>query len=186
MSWKLAPKLPQMNTKLTRIVFRKIFRLSGWSVKGEVPNEAKMVVAFAPHNTNWDFPIAISLVFGLGLKIRFLAKHTLFTPLTGWAFRGLGGIPVNRTSSHGLVGDITDTFNKSDKMILVVTPEGTRSQVSQWKKGFLHIAKAADVPVLLVTINYRKKVISIGKTYAVQDIDKSLSVIQQDAYSCAS
>ena len=37
------------------------------------------------------------------------------------------------------------------------TPEGTRKPVKKWKKGFYFIALKANVPILLIGLEYAKK-----------------------------
>jgi 1-acyl-sn-glycerol-3-phosphate acyltransferase len=52
---------------------------------------------------------------------------------------------------------------------LCLAPEGTRSRVSPWKTGFLHIAHKANVPVLLVAFDYKKKLIEFGPLHNISD-----------------
>ena len=42
-----------------------------------------------------------------------------------------------------------------------MSPEGTRKKTKKWKTGFLRIAKAADVPILVVGIDAAKKQIVV-------------------------
>ncbi|ROS01833.1 1-acyl-sn-glycerol-3-phosphate acyltransferase [Sinobacterium caligoides] len=181
MSWTLPPNLPRAGNKFSQKLFQRLFALAGWKLEGTMPDRAKMVVAVAPHTSNWDFPVAICLVLGLGLRIRFIGKHTLFNPVSGWLFRRLGGSPVDRSSNHGVVQQVADEFTSSKQMIFALSPEGTRAHVERWRSGFLHIAKTADVPVLMVTLNYHRKAIKVGKLYQIDDIDSCLATIQQDA-----
>jgi 1-acyl-sn-glycerol-3-phosphate acyltransferase len=48
-------------------------------------------------------------------------------------------------------------------MWLGITPEGTRKLVTHWKSGFLRIARAADVPILPVFIDYPSKGFTLGE-----------------------
>ena len=41
---------------------------------------------------------------------------------------------------------------------MVFTPEGTRSYNDKWKKGFYYIAQAANVPIYIGYIDYKKKI----------------------------
>ena len=54
-------------------------------------------------------------------------------------------------------------------MVLIITPEGTRKKVSNWKKGFYHIAKQANVPVILAFIDYGRKTVGINQTFELTD-----------------
>lgn len=149
----------------------------GWQIKGELPNVPKMVVAVAPHTSNWDFFLGVAVLFALRIRIRFLGKHTIFVPVIKQMLESIGGIPVKRHSSHGVVAQIVKQFNQQQKMILAVAPEGTRSPVFPWKTGFLSIAHQAKVPVLLIGFDFVKKQVVIGPLIYTQgdsqaDIEK--------------
>ena len=47
---------------------------------------------------------------------------------------------------------------------LCITPEGTRSRVEEWKKGFYFIALKAGIPILLYGVDYERKLIQCTKT----------------------
>jgi len=130
-----------------------ILRLGRWKTVGEVPPLPKMVIIGAPHTSNWDFPIGMLAARALGVKIRFLGKHTLFRPPFGWFFRMLGGIPVDRSRPGGIIGQIGEAFASTDRLTMVIAPEGTRSHRPYWKSGFYEIARAAGVPVVLARID---------------------------------
>jgi 1-acyl-sn-glycerol-3-phosphate acyltransferase len=101
------------------------------------------------------------VVFATELRVSWLGKHTLFrTPFKsclGW----LGGIPVNRSASHGVVGECVQAFESVPALILALAPEGTRKGVSQWKTGFYRIAVAAGVPIMPVGFDYREHVVQL-------------------------
>ena len=66
MKLPLIPVLaPRRGGGLTRMAGRIGLRAFGWRVEGEFPNFPKLIVAGAPHSTNWDFPVAMSTVFAL-------------------------------------------------------------------------------------------------------------------------
>ncbi|MGB8331982.1 MAG: acyltransferase, partial [Polyangiales bacterium] len=88
--------------------------------------------------------------------------HTLFKPPFGPFFKRLGGIPIVRDRPGGVVGQMIEHFQDSDSLILMVPAEGTRSHVDYWKSGFYHIARGADVPVVLSYLDFGKKVGGIG------------------------
>ena len=48
-----------------------------------------------------------------------------------------------------MVGQIEDWFNANEKAWIGITPEGTRSKVSVYKKGYLRIAYQTGVPVVI-------------------------------------
>ncbi len=51
---------------------------------------------------------------------------------------------------------------------LAIAPEGTRSWVSRWKKGFYHIASGVIVPIEFAYIDYEKKQIGIRSYFILQ------------------
>lgn len=139
------------------IVLRKL----GWRVEGEFPDLPRVVIALAPHSSNWDFVIGAATVFALRLRVAFIGKHTLFTGLLGHFMRWLGGIPIDRARPEGLVDAMVAEFARRDKLWLAIAPEGTRTCGAQFKSGFYRIAKAVGVPVFPVYFNYRRKVIGL-------------------------
>ncbi|MGD1889675.1 MAG: hypothetical protein ACFB15_03590 [Cyclobacteriaceae bacterium] len=48
-------------------------------------------------------------------------------------------------------------FDELDHLIVLVTPEGTRKYAKRWRTGFYHVAKQANVPILLGYLDYAKK-----------------------------
>ena len=165
------------------IFLRKIARfginISGWTIKGEVPDEERIVIIAAPHTSNWDFFLFIFAVSVLGLKPSVLIKDTIFIGPLGWFLRYCGAIPVNRRQANSLVTDVASIFNNSDQFVLIITPEGTRSPNPNWKRGFHHIARAAKVPVLVVYVDSSVKTIGIeGFIYPSDDAEKDILEIK--------
>ena len=145
-----------------------LFNLLGWKVPNDFPSSIdKYIIIAAPHTSNWDFPIAVLYKFAKGIDIKFIGKHTLFKPPFGFMFRAMGGIPVNRSTSKNMVQSIIDIFNEKDKFIFALSPEGTRKKVSKWKTGFYHVAKGANVPIVMATLDFENKQILINDPYYV-------------------
>ncbi len=149
--------VPRFGNAFSRWFGRSILRILGWRVTGEIPNEKQVVLAGAPHTSNWDFIIAMSTMLAMGVKLSYLMKKEAFI----WPFKGLfmswGGIPLDRSATTDTVAQITEWFEVHDKVWVAITPEGTRSRVDRWKTGFLRIAESADVPILVVTWDYSSK-----------------------------
>jgi 1-acyl-sn-glycerol-3-phosphate acyltransferase len=134
----------------------------GWRVEGELPAARKFVFIAAPHTSNWDLVFMLMAAFVLGVRISWLGKHTLFRRPFGWFMRSLGGIPVNRRSPQNLVQQVAARFAKTDDLILAVSPEGTRKEVTYWKSGFYQIALAAQVPIAMGFLDFGRKVGGLG------------------------
>ncbi|MBL0125519.1 MAG: lysophospholipid acyltransferase family protein [Betaproteobacteria bacterium] len=147
---------------ITMALGRTLLRWSGWRFEGSLPDVPKLVIAVAPHTTNWDFVIGVLALWAMDVKISFLGKHTLFRGWFGRWMRSIGGIPVDRTQSHGVVGETVAAFNRVDRMVLAIAPEGTRQLDKGFKKGFLYIAHAAKAPVLLAYFDFSRKVVGFG------------------------
>lgn len=145
---------------------RMMMRASGWRFEGALPDVPKVVIAVAPHTSNWDFVIGVMVLWALDIKISFLGKHSLFVGPFGTWMRSIGGIAVDRASTHGVVGMAVKSFQAADKMVLAMAPEGTRQLDKGFKTGFLHIAHGAAVPVLLTYFDFSRKVIGFGTLYA--------------------
>lgn len=169
---ELGSEIPRRGSAFMPAVGRGLLRLLRWRVEGEMPNLPKFVVAVAPHTSNWDFVVGAAAMFALDLKIAFIGKHTLFVGPFGPLLRWMGGIPVDRSSPHGVVGDAVAAFGGVERRILAITPQGTRSPVPRFKTGFLHIARGAGLPVVLAAFDYDARVIRFGPTLEIgEDID---------------
>ncbi len=138
-----------------------------------------MVVIAAPHTSNWDFVFGIAAMFAIGVRVSWIGKHTIFRWHSGWIMRWLGGLPVDRSVSGNIVGSTVDIIDGREKLLVAVSPEGTRKKVARWKTGFYHIAKGAGIPILLIYFDYSKKVIGFGPLFEpTGDIDRDLPEIQ--------
>ena len=70
-------------------------------------------------------------------------------------------------------------FKNSESFILGLSPEGTRSRVKKWKTGFYHIALKANVPIVLVAMDYKHKTVGvIDSIFPTGDIDSDMRVIE--------
>jgi 1-acyl-sn-glycerol-3-phosphate acyltransferase len=147
-----------------RWLSHRIATALGWRIRGELPDRPKMVILGAPHTSNWDFFLFLATIHHFDISVRFLGKHSLFRWPLGAMFRKVGGIPVDRSRSGGIVGQVKDAFDAADEMILVIAPEGTRAAAPAWKSGFVEIAEAAGVPVVLAGVHGANKTVTVGPT----------------------
>jgi 1-acyl-sn-glycerol-3-phosphate acyltransferase len=140
----------------------QFLRWRGWEFLGMVPDIPKMIVVGAPHTTNWDFIVFLGALHAYSIKARFIGKHTLFRWPFGYLFRTLGGIAVDRSQPGGIVRQVTEAFDAADEMILVIAPEGTRKAVAHWKSGFLTMALEARVPVVLGSVDFSRREVTLS------------------------
>jgi 1-acyl-sn-glycerol-3-phosphate acyltransferase len=165
----LGSEIPKRDSRFLRAVGRGMLHLLGWRIEGEIPNLPKLVIAVAPHTSNWDFIVGMAAMFALDLRLSFIGKHTLFVGPFAAVMRWLGGIPVDRTSAHGVVDDSVRAFNSVDRRVLAIAPQGTRKPVARFRSGFLHIAHGARVPVLLAALDYGVRTVRLGPYFTPGD-----------------
>jgi len=154
--------------------------LVGWRVDGKLPDLPKFIMIGAPHTSNWDFVLFLGVIFTLKAEARFMGKAELFVFPIGWLFRYFGGYPVDRKKSTGLVGQMVEAVKAEDNFILTIAPEGTRHYVSDWKRGFYHIAKGAGVPIVMAQVDGKGKTVRILKEpfYPTDDIEADMEAIK--------
>lgn len=143
-------------------VSRFILRAAGWKVDARQPDAKKYVMIAAPHTSNWDFVFTLLVCFSLKISPHILGKKELLEWPLGRFFPWLGIVPVDRSRSTNLVGQAVEAFESADRLVLLITPSGTRSKVKRWKTGFYHIASGANVPIALAYIDYARKLVGIG------------------------
>lgn len=160
-----------------RLLLKLYWKLAGWKTSGTIPKELKkMILVIAPH-TSW-----IDLFVGLALRreinihhAHFLGKKELFEGPFGRWFKKLGGIPVDRSGKHedrrSIVDQAVNLFNENEDFILGISPEGTRQRVDKLKTGFYHIAKKAQVPMVLIGFDYKNKQVVLSKPIFVSEDD---------------
>ena len=157
-----------------------ILRLMGWTIMSEVPPDLKKAIVLqAPHTSMLDFIIGRMAFWHYGVKINLLVKKEAIDTWYGFLIKAVGGIPVDRSKSTKLVDQVAEKFIESESLFLVVTPEGTRTRVDNWKKGFYYIALRAEVPILVGFIDYPKKIGGIGPhVYPTGDFEKDMKEIE--------
>jgi len=155
-----------------------IMRSAGWRIDGRLPDIPKFVLIGAPHTSNWDFLLFLGVIFSLRANVRFMGKAELFRFPIGGFFRFCGGVPVDRKKSTGLVEQMVKVCNESEKFILTIAPEGTRHQVTEWKRGFYHIAKSAGIPIVMAIVDGRHKTVHIGQVFhPTEDMEVDMETI---------
>ncbi len=136
-------------------------------------------MVIAPHTSSWDFIWGRFIFSALGLKVRFLIKKEMFFWPFGYWLKAMGGIPVDRKRSSNAVIEIAEFIEKQERIIFIVTPEGTRKLNKNWKKGFYYIALRAKVPLVLGYIDYAKKEGGIGPIfYPSGDYTKDFTIME--------
>jgi 1-acyl-sn-glycerol-3-phosphate acyltransferase len=163
------------------LIAKLYFRWIGWKIVGVDPTQLKRcVVVAAPHTSNYDYPIALSVFYTLNMRVKFLAKKQLFSFPLGLLMRATGGIAVDRGKKSNLVDYMVGLFAQQTELCLLIPPEGTRSAVREWKTGFYHVAVAAQVPILLGYLDYAKKTAGFGQVFhPTGDLEADMRVIKE-------
>ncbi len=159
---------------------RFVLNLFGWKTTGNLPPDIKKcVVIVAPHTSNWDFFVGFFGYMTIGVRAKYLIKKEAFFFPLGLIVKALGGIPVDRSRSSNIVHQVGEMFSHQDELVITITPEGTRSLVLHWKRGFYYIAEHAKVPIMLGILDYSKKVVGIGPAfYPTGNYEKDIKEIE--------
>ncbi|SEH04628.1 1-acyl-sn-glycerol-3-phosphate acyltransferase [Candidatus Venteria ishoeyi] len=170
-------------------MLKKICRLwlqsAGWKIKNPLPPEIKQaIIVVAPHTSNWDFIYGMGACDLLELNIRFAIKQEWVRFPLRKLFLSLGALPIERKTGHtkkrsGMTKKMIELFSdKQQPLMLLVTPEGSRSRVSRWHTGFYHIARQAHVPIVVAYLDYARKEVGMGPIFfASEDMQQDMRKI---------
>ena len=149
------------------------FKILGWKVVGNTnfskDTVKKAVLISAPHTSNFDFIIGLLLRKVVDIKSNYLGKKELFVWPLGYYFKAVGGVPVDRKNKENKVDTIAKLFEDKEEFRLTLAPEGTRSKVEQWRTGFYYIAKKANVPIIMFTLDFGNKQNKISEPFYPTD-----------------
>lgn len=152
------------------------FKILGWKAVGNTnfstDSIKKAVIIAAPHTSWHDFYIGVLLRAVLDIKTNFVGKKELFMFPFGYFFRALGGAPIDRFTKENKVDAIAKLFKEKDEFRMAMAPEGTRKKVKEWRTGFYYIAKKAEVPIIMFTLDFENKQNKISEPfYPTDDIE---------------
>lgn len=167
-----------------RRIYQYILDVTGWKVVNKLPEHLKKcIVIAAPHTSNWDFFYAMAFLSILKIKSRFTIKKEWMRFPFSLITKPLGGIAIDRRPRHvgeprrSFIDVMVELFNQNKELIIVVTPEGTRSKVEKWKTGFYHIALQANVPICLGFVDYKDKITGIGQVLYPTNFENDMRII---------
>ncbi len=172
-----------------QIVFEKTaeksLNLMGWQIDNHWDlNIDQCVMIAAPHTSNWDALYARLALKALGVNVRITIKDSYMKFPFGPFVRAMGGIGINRRpkqdgeARQSMVELMADLFKHHPKLVMLVTPEGTRAKQEKWKTGFYHVAMQAGVPIALAYMDYVQKKTGVGKiVYPTGDYEKDMAEI---------
>lgn len=177
---------------MINFVLKLLFKLAGWKIDPHVPAEAyrNCVMIAAPHTSNWDFVYTLATFSFLKIPVRYTIKKELNLPVLGWILRSVGAIWIDRSprkpgeARRSTVEAMADLFTDREGLVVLITPEGTRSKVTEWKTGFYSLAKQQNLPIALGFLDYGKKLAGVGGIVLptddiAADMDKIMTFYQQ-------
>jgi hypothetical protein len=97
------------------------------------------------------FVMAISMAFSINKKLSLV--FMCIAPIMFGLIILIGSFAHKRFSAM---------FKKYDDLNIIITPEGTRKLVNNWKRGFYYIAQKANVPIVLGFLDFKKKELGFG------------------------
>lgn len=160
-----------------RYIFKLIFKILGWQILGSRPSEKKFIIIVAPHTSYWDFFLGVAARSILHLDTHYLAKKEIFVfPIAG-LLKWLGGYPVDRSNAAGMVEAVVEIFKSKEEFSIAIAPEGTRKKVDRLKTGFWRIAKGAEVPIVMVGFDFRRKVVELKPAFMPTELEQDMKMI---------
>ncbi len=136
------------------------WRLAGWKLEGDIESAKKLdkyVAVGAPHTTNWDYIVFLVLSALTRRQYRYFIKQEALKGLLRYFMRWTGAVPIDRSQSHNFVDAAAEAIKNERRIVIALTPEGTRKRTEYWRSGFYYIALKAEVPLILFAVNYSKK-----------------------------
>ena len=159
-----------MKRRIYNLILNNIF---GWEIKGNSTlskEKIKKAILIAAPHTHWlDLFLGILIRGSIGFKSNFIAKKELFFFPFNILLKLIGGVPVNRSKKNNTVNEIANIFNNKKEFRISLAPEGTRQKVSKFKTGFYYIAKEANVPIIMITMDYSNKQSVISDPFYPKD-----------------
>ncbi|MCD0477690.1 1-acyl-sn-glycerol-3-phosphate acyltransferase [Chryseobacterium sp. LC2016-29] len=148
---------------MKKLIGSLLLKILGWKVvlQGDVNNLDRCILVVAPHTHNMEYILGNLAYWQLGKKLKIIIKDSHTKAWYGSVVRGLGGIGIDRSQKNDLINFVANEFKKED-FSLVITPEGTRSWVPKWRKGFYHMALAAKVPIVLAAGDFKRNTVYLG------------------------
>jgi 1-acyl-sn-glycerol-3-phosphate acyltransferase len=151
---------------MMRLISKLYFWLTGWKLEGNLAPEIKKAILIgAPHTSNFDFGYSRVALYMMNRPAKYLIKEELMKAPWGTFFKATGGISVKRDKSENLVGHMVELFNRSEELVILLSPEGSRKLKGKWKTGFYHAALQAKVPIVLSSLDYKKKIAHVGLVF---------------------
>ena len=162
-----------------------LLSLIGWTVRFHGFPSRQGVAIVYPHTSNWDFPVMMLVKWTTGIQACFWGKDSLFRiPVFSRWLRWLGGLPIDRSATNGVVGSMVERFEaaraRDEYLWLGLSPEGTRRHTPGWRSGFYSVTVGAQVPLALVRLDYARREVCIDQFIQLSgDVEHDYARIRQ-------
>lgn len=175
---------------MLRLLAKLFFKLSGWTLNPDFPEESdRCIMTAAPHTSNWDFIYTRIAFYILRIPVKVAIKRSWTRFPMGLIIKPLGGLGIDRRPKiagkprKSYTEAMANFFKEHEHIAMVIAPEGTRSRQEEWKMGFYHAAKLANVPITFGYLDYEKKEAGVGGVlYPSDDIEADMKIMM-DFYS---
>lgn len=158
---------------------RTMLRALGWRIEGTMPEAHKFVLVCAPHTSRWDLWLTVLTATSAGVRVHWLGKHTLFWIPNGWLLKLLGGVPIDRDGGKDTVAQIARVFAERERLALAISPEGAKRWRSHWRSGFWYVARTAEVPLVVASLDWSTRVVRIGPVLQPTTLSADMEIIRE-------
>jgi len=149
----------------------------GWKIIGEFPDIKKSITIFAPHTAHIDALYGKLGIAQMGVKYLFLSKKELFFFPMNIVMKKFGSMAVRGVEDKNAIYQVAEILNNTDELHVVISPEGWIRKVTKWNKGFYYMAIKAKVPIIVTSLDYKRKEMEIKGV--IYDLDDYANVIKQ-------
>lgn len=148
---------------MKKFLAKAILKIIGWKIalQGDVNNLDRCILVVAPHTHNSEYILGNLAYMALGKPLKVIIKDAHTKAWYGGIVKAMGGIGIDRSQKNDLVNFVAGLFEK-ESFSLVITPEGTRSRVPKWRRGFYNMALAAKVPIVMAAGDFKTKTMFLG------------------------
>jgi 1-acyl-sn-glycerol-3-phosphate acyltransferase len=166
---------------MRKAVAKWVLDTLGWRLEGMdqlfVP---KCIIAIAPHTSQWDVVLLIFVRAAIGLRSNFIVKKEAFFFPLNIILHWLKAEKVDRSGGKNTVDAVVEVFKRKDEFRLTIAPEGTRKPTNSFRSGFYHMARKAGVPIMLLGMDYERKLVKVAKPFIpTEDMESDFSAIHQ-------
>jgi 1-acyl-sn-glycerol-3-phosphate acyltransferase len=160
-----------------------VFKIQGWKFINKIPADLRsFVFVGAPHTSNADIIPTMAMAYFMKRNTKFVIKNQWLKAPLGIFLRSVGAIGVDKNliqknGAKNTTELMACLFKEHKDLVLMISPEGTRSPNSNWKSGFYYIAQKANVPIVLGYADYDKKEAGLGEVIYLSNFEEDMQKI---------